>query len=161
MASYQDVEFADPLFGWYPQPPVFTRFMIISDTHSFKFGDAEPVNGKFKHPLPKCDVLLHCGDLTHRGGLDEYRDCIEMLGSIEAEYKLVIAGNHDRTLDRQYWATHAKQHEKRDHMEAVEIWTGPEAKEAGITYLEEGTSLFKLKNGSQFTIYSSPYQPEL
>jgi predicted phosphodiesterase len=138
-----------------------TRFLIISDTHSFKFGDAEPVHGKFTHPLPKCDVLLHCGDLTYRGGLEEYKECIKMLGSIDAELKLVIAGNHDLTLDGQYWASHAKTHEKGQHMEALKMWSGKEARDAGITYLEEGLRTYKLKNGSKFTIYTSPYQPEL
>jgi len=38
--------------------------------------------------------------------------------------------------------------------------TGPLAKEAGVTYLEEGLHSFELKNGAKFTIYASPYTPE-
>ena len=38
--------------------------------------------------------------------------------------------------------------------------TGDVAKEAGITYLDEGVHTFTLKNGAKFTIYASPYQPE-
>ena len=41
-----------------------------------------------------------------------------------------------------------------------EMWTGDEALDAGIVYLEEGTRSFQLSNGAKFTIYSSPWQPE-
>ena len=38
--------------------------------------------------------------------------------------------------------------------------TGPLAKEANIVYLTEGTHTFTLKNGTIFSIFASPYQPE-
>ena len=47
-----------------------------------------------------------------------------------------------------------------EHDDAVEIMTGQLAKEAGVTYLEEGLNAFTLKNGASFNIYTSPYQPE-
>jgi predicted phosphodiesterase len=75
-----------------------TRFMIISDTHNFEFGKAERYDGPFVQPTPRCDVL-HCGDLTMTGGISDYKKSIRMLASIDAELKLVIAGNHDRDLD--------------------------------------------------------------
>lgn len=37
---------------------------------------------------------------------------------------------------------------------------GSKAKEAGITYLEEGLHTFTLKSGATFSIYASPWQPE-
>ena len=76
---------------------VTTSFLIISDTHNFQFGDAEKVSGAFVHPPPKADVLLHCGDITSVGGLPSYERSLRMLGSIAAELKLVIAGNHDQS----------------------------------------------------------------
>ena len=45
------------------------------------------------------------------------------------------------------------------HNEAIEIMTGPLAKEAGVAYLEEGTHTFTLKSGAKFTVYASPYTP--
>jgi hypothetical protein len=33
------------------------------------------------------------------GGLSEHKRALKMLGSIDAELKLVIAGNHDLPLD--------------------------------------------------------------
>jgi hypothetical protein len=139
-----------------------TRFMIISDTHNFEFGNAERYGGSFIQPTPECDVLLHCGDLTMIGGIQDYKKCIQMLGSINAELKLVIAGNHDRDLDPN-WNQNPhflNQEVKNEYEEAIALWRGPLAKEAGITYLEEGLNTFELKNGTTFTIYTSPYQPE-
>jgi predicted MPP superfamily phosphohydrolase len=138
--------------------------MIISDTHNFQFGDAERVRGTFRQPVPKVDVLLHCGDLTERGGLEAYKGVLRMLSRIDAELKLIIAGNHDLSLDGPYWRKHmCEDDEPRDHGEhenAMEIMTGPLAKEAGVTYLQEGLNTFTLKNSAKFTIYTSPYQPE-
>ncbi|KAL2075177.1 hypothetical protein VTL71DRAFT_119 [Oculimacula yallundae] len=143
---------------------ISTRFMIISDTHNFAFGDAEKVQGSFKLPTPKVDVLLHCGDLTLRGGLPSYKKLLRMLGLIDAELKLVIAGNHDLDLDKKFWdRKHCSDDDEEDlaqHDEAVKIMTGPLAKEAGVTYLVEGLNTFTLKSGAKFTIYTSPYQPE-
>lgn len=85
-----------------------------------------------------------------------------MLGNIDAELKLVIAGNHDKDLDSHYWKTHpmlSKDHPNQDK-EAKRIMTGPLATAAGVTYLEEGLFNFTLKSGATFTIYTSPYQPE-
>ncbi|KAL5329396.1 hypothetical protein ACEPPN_002908 [Leptodophora sp. 'Broadleaf-Isolate-01'] len=147
-----------------PPAKVSTRFMIISDTHNFEFGQAEKVNGALTLPTPKIDILLHCGDLTQVGGLSSYEKLLKMLGSIDAELKLVIAGNHDLDLDGKHWESKlCSDDDEEDHAQhgkAVEIMTGPLAKEAGVTYLVEGLNTFTLKNGAKFTIYTSPYQPE-
>lgn len=141
-----------------------TRFMIISDTHNFQFGHAEKVNGVFRQPVPDVDVLLHCGDLTQVGGLSAYKGVLRMLGQIDAELKLVIAGNHDLSLDGPFWRRKmCEDDDEEDHAEhdnAMEIMTGPLAKAAGVTYLEEGTHTFTLQSGVKFTVYASPYQPE-
>ena len=141
---------------------VSTRFLVISDTHNFQFGDETEVRGEFQHPAPKADVLLHCGDLTQVGGLPSYKSLLKFLGKIDAELKLVIAGNHDLDLDGRYWDTHLDEEhdDPKQHEKAVEIMKGNLAKEAGVTYLEEGLSTFTLKNGAKFTIYTSPYTPE-
>ncbi|KAK6441256.1 hypothetical protein LTR95_002521 [Oleoguttula sp. CCFEE 5521] len=80
--------------------------------------------------LPKVDVLLHCGDLTQVG-------------------------------NGEYWATHLDEDdEPEEHDEAFGIMTGKLAKEAGVTYLTEGTHQFTLSNGATFSLFASPYQPE-
>ena len=89
-----------------------------------------------------------------------------MLSHIEAELKLVIPGNHDSELDKEYWesqrnddGTPAK--DPKDHDRAVDAMTGPLAAEAGVTLLREGTHEFTLKSGARFSIYVSPYTPAL
>ena len=139
---------------------VNTSFLIISDTHGLDIH--ENTAHDFHLPLPKVDVLLHCGDLTQVGGHGPYRNALRMLGEIDAELKLVIAGNHELELDRDYWLSHIDEEggdEPEEHDQAVAIMEGPLAKQAGVTYLEEGTHTFTLKNGASFSIYVSPYSP--
>ena len=128
-------------------------FLILSDSQNSEFDDKP--RSPFHPPLPKVDVVLHCGDLTHFGG------ALKMLGAIDAELKLAIAGNQYRDLDKQYWDT--KRHEDEeleDHAQAFKIMTGALAAEAGVKYLEEGTYKFTLKNGAKSSVYVSPYTPE-
>ncbi len=119
--------------------------------------------------MSKVDVLLHCGDMTNVGGSSSFKNVLKMLGAINAEKKLVIAGNHDLDLDEEYWRNSLQEGDdpekvKNEHLEehatAMGIMTGNLAAEAGVTYLEEGTHTFTLKNGARFTVYASPYQPE-
>ncbi|KAF2830169.1 Metallo-dependent phosphatase [Ophiobolus disseminans] len=146
---------------------IATRFLIISDTHSaspeHNAGDDDIA---FRPPLPKADVLLHCGDLTMIGHLHEYEKTVSMLESIEADLKLVIAGNHDISLDETFYQRRGPfMHNRNGYDEdmpakAREMWLGERAKLAGVTYLEEGTYAFTLKNGAKLRVYASPYQPE-
>lgn len=95
--------------------------------------------------------------------MEAYEGVIKMLSSIDAELKLVIAGNHDLSLDKPYWHRLVDPDDPQrlaEHEKGMHIMTGPLAQEAGVTYLEEGLHSFTLKNGANFTIYASPYQPE-
>ncbi|KAI9839453.1 MAG: hypothetical protein M1819_002078 [Sarea resinae] len=142
---------------------VKTRFCVISDTHDRAPASADQTSFAYRSPLPSADVLLHGGDLTMVGRTSEYEAMIAMLREADAEVKIVIAGNHDISLDPDYYADigHFRHQTDEEDVERVrELWTGAEAKGAGILYLEEGLSTFTLKNGARFTIYTSPYQPE-
>ena len=148
-----------------------TRFLVLSDTHDFEFSDdpeeAEdiPLNAH-QHLLPKADVLLHCGDLTQVGGENSFKRCLKMLSRFEAELKLVIAGNHDLDLDKNHrlYKSHPDKDvvdkaALEDHAKAMEVMKGDLAKEAGVTYLEEGIHAFTLSNGTAFNIYASQFTP--
>lgn len=135
-----------------------TRVLIVSDTHSTDY-NPEEAKRPFRKPLPKADVLLHCGDLTMIGHLEEYKKAIEMMRNIDAELKLVIAGNHDISLDSDYFERegmrmHRQKWDRGCSKKALEMWKGDHAKSAGITYLEEGTYEFKLSNGAKFSVCS-------
>ena len=57
--------------------------------------DLEPDIDSFPH----ADVAVHCGDLTDGSKLKEYHTSLRLLQKIQAMLKLVIAGNHDWTMD--------------------------------------------------------------
>lgn len=135
---------------------VKTRFCIISDTHSKELFPSDDTEHAYHEPLPAADVLLHAGDITSFGLMQEYEPMFEMLANAAAELKIVIAGNHDITLDEHYYSTTGKHFMHaglREDPEAIkELWTGERAKQAGIVYLEEGVRTFTLNNGASFTV---------
>jgi predicted phosphodiesterase len=61
------------------------KIISISDTHGL-------------HPsmkIPDGDLLVHAGDLTRHGTLDDVREFNTFLGTLPHPHKIVIAGNHD------------------------------------------------------------------
>ncbi|OCT49599.1 hypothetical protein CLCR_07780 [Cladophialophora carrionii] len=67
-------------------PKIQTRPLILSDTHGADF-DSE-------------NSHVVCGDLTDGSKLEEFRSALEMLKRIDAPLELVIAANHDFTMDK-------------------------------------------------------------
>lgn len=129
---------------------------MISDTHATTPKPDQCSNYAYRWPLPKADVLLHAGDLTMTGRVSEYEKTLNVLNQADAEIKIVIAGNHDITLDESFYNGAGRMlfHQSRseDLNQVKEMWTGWKAKQAGIVYLEEGVKTFKLKNGARFTV---------
>ena len=67
-----------------------TKIVCISDTH-----------GHHRDPhlkIPKGDILLHAGDLSMGGELNVLMDLNDWFGEQPHDYKIVIGGNHDRSL---------------------------------------------------------------
>lgn len=61
------------------------RLVAIADTHLYH-DDVE---------IPDGDVLVHAGDLTRGGRLDELSVVADFLRALPHRHKVVIAGNHD------------------------------------------------------------------
>ncbi|KAJ5939108.1 hypothetical protein N7466_002242 [Penicillium verhagenii] len=136
-----------------------TRFLIVSDTHGLD-RPPKPVSSQY------ADVAIHCGDLTEESKIDEYRATIQYLQALNAPLKLVIAGNHDLTLDTP--AFHQKIAEVRPSLDPklVEKVYGRDGdarklldSATGINFLDEGRHSFRLQNGAFLNIYASPYTP--
>lgn len=143
---------------------ITTRFFIISDTH----GDA--LDNKV---TDRADVAIHCGDLTEESKLDEFRESLNLLKEINAPLKLVIAGNHDFTMDVSAFRNKIDDLKKSiddsddndalirkeygDFGEARTLFESEEAKAAGIVFLDEGIHRLELDNGAMLTVYASPY----
>lgn len=89
------------------------------------------------------------------GQAEEYQLMIDVLEAADAELKIVIAGNHDITLDEDFYREAGKTfhpYTPEDLTKVRDMWTGWKAKQAGIIYLEEGTRTFQLRSGAKFTV---------
>lgn len=142
-------------------PTIPAKILVISDTHGEAFSCKE-----------RADVVIHCGDLTEGSTLQEFQYAIDQLKALDAPLKLVIAGNHDWTLDTPTFKRKLEQDlkpEDRDQA-AVEIIFGafgqarklfdaPEVQRAGIVFLDEGVHTFSLESGGSLKVYASPYTP--
>jgi len=64
------------------------KIAMISDTHMYH-KDVK---------MPKADILIHAGDFTMLGNPLEAFHFNEWLGTLDYEYKIVIAGNHDKCV---------------------------------------------------------------
>jgi hypothetical protein len=115
---------------------------IVSDTHDIAI-----------HPSVKCDVLLHCGDLTGNGSPTSIRNALEQIATVNAELKLIIAGNHDLSLDKAYYMSEGGS--GGENLVACSLVMGESslATMLRIKFLQEGTYSFKLSSGATFTIY--------
>ncbi|KAG8623477.1 hypothetical protein KVT40_008453 [Elsinoe batatas] len=146
-----------------PSSSVPTRFYIISDTH----GETLP-SSYLPTASIKVDVAIHCGDLTDESKLSEFRTSLEMLKTISAPLKLVIAGNHDFTLDIPMFKKKIAEVQPPLSQDLVEEEYGcygqvqdlfTAAKQEGIVFLDEGVHSFTLANGAKLTVYASPNTP--
>lgn len=67
------------------------RIVCLSDTH----GQHRSIN------VPDGDVLIHAGDITRTGSLQETEDFLLWYAAQPHLYKIFVAGNHDRGFEQQ------------------------------------------------------------
>lgn len=138
-----------------------TRILLISDTHG-----TNPITTH----LPPLDLIIHCGDLTQESKISEYHQAISLLKSLPAPLKLVIAGNHDFTLDTSVYAQKLLEANlKPPSPDTVVKETYGDFGEArvlldsqrdeGILFLDEGIHELLLANGVLLKVFASPYTP--
>ncbi|KAK4157520.1 Metallo-dependent phosphatase-like protein [Chaetomidium leptoderma] len=134
-----------------PRPTRRTRIVCIGDTH----------NGTVK--LPKGDVLIHAGDLTNQGSYSELSKAVQWLEKADFEAKIVIAGNHDITLDGDFYSRHGSSFHNQnpqDPAKCLSLFTSSRT----ITYLQQSSATIRLTHpegpGTEFTVFGSPYSPE-
>lgn len=101
------------------------KIVCISDTHG--------LHHNMHHEIPDGDVLIHAGDMSE-GKMPEVREFNEWLGTLPHKHKLVVAGNHDFSFQR----------DPADSIQAL----------SNAVYLQDRT--FVIGN-VQF--YGSPWQP--
>ncbi|KAI4864942.1 Metallo-dependent phosphatase [Hypoxylon rubiginosum] len=133
-----------------PQRTRRTRFVCISDTHNCTV------------KLPKGDVLIHCGDLTNEGSFSELSKQVAWLEKADFECKLVIAGNHDLTLDTdsyEQYGNYFHNNTPQNPIGCQKLLTESES----LTYLQHESRTIKLTSpsgpGTTFDVFGSPYVP--
>ncbi|KAL2256384.1 hypothetical protein VTK26DRAFT_1752 [Humicola hyalothermophila] len=128
-----------------------TRIVCIGDTHN-----STP-------KLPKGDVLIHAGDLTNQGSYSEISKTIQWLERADFEAKIVIAGNHDISLDPDFYSKHGPSFRNYDPQDP-ERSQSLLASSPTITYLQHGSATVRLSDpkgpATEFTVFGSPYSPE-
>ena len=141
-----------------PCPPDCFRVVCVSDTH----------NAHDSITVPRCDILVHAGDFTDVGlprDIDAF--CSWLSAQSQAKHKVVIAGNHDLSLDA---ATYPSNWQRFGHPEGISCAEQVEKMKKVCLYLEHEPLTLKLdpSNDNLHTsspptivrIFGSPYQPE-
>lgn len=100
------------------------RIVCLSDTHDLHDRVA----------VPDGDLLLHAGDLTARGRLEDVEEAARFMRALPHRHKVIIAGNHDRCFE--------------------ETPSAARARLAGLVYLQD--DLVEIRG---LRIYGSPWQP--
>jgi len=129
-----------------PRPEDALRFVCISDTHG--------AHRQLSSRMPAGDVLLHAGDFSMAGGLEEVVDFGRWLSSLPYAHKIVIAGNHDLSFDKSYGGHHAKGGDT-DAKAVRAAFAAACGEGAGVVYLEDQEHTLE-----GIRIYGSPWQPE-
>ncbi|XP_012694553.2 metallophosphoesterase MPPED2-like [Clupea harengus] len=127
-----------------PKPAGHTRFVCVSDTHSRTDGIQ----------MPYGDVLLHTGDFTELGLPSEVEKFNDWLGSLPYETKVVIAGNHELTFDKDLMTEMVKQNHSRFPKLRLEDCENVQSLLTDCIYLQDSEITVK-----GFRIYGTPWTP--
>ncbi|KAI1377128.1 Metallo-dependent phosphatase [Hypoxylon crocopeplum] len=127
-----------------------TRFVCISDTHNCTV------------KLPNGDVLIHCGDLTNQGSFNELSKQVAWLERANFECKLVIAGNHDLTLDTEFFEQYGNYFHNNTPQNPIDC-QNLLAQSKSLIYLQHSSKTVELTSPSgprtTFSVFGSPYIP--
>jgi predicted phosphodiesterase len=121
-----------------PHPKRGLKVVCISDTHGADVS------------LPDGDLLLHAGDLTGNGTFKQIQAALDWLSRQPHEHKVIIAGNHDGLLDKQFVASHPDQYPGETRGEADFNW-------GSLTYLKDSSVTLGFHNGRSLKVFGSPW----
>ena len=74
-------------------PQKGVRIVCLSDTHV----QHEQLT------IPAGDILIHAGDFSRRGGIVQVKEFLDWFAQQPHQYKVLVAGNHDTILHRDYY----------------------------------------------------------
>lgn len=101
------------------------RLCLISDTHC-------------QHDqivISECDILIHAGDATFRGTVNEINDFLDWFVKQPAKHKIFVPGNHDWFFDKNNEKAHMETFPQLEHVHclinqgieigALKLWGSP------------------------------------
>jgi Icc-related predicted phosphoesterase len=153
--------------------PLGWDIVCISDTHGMM--------GPMMSRIPPGDILIHAGDFTNVGSLEDIQTFKTQFESLPHKHKIFIAGNHDNTLDSDYYNLDVVKRFQRELLRNNPTFDAKKYSEECIgvvksmnkldnnevRYLEdEGCEIKQVKESSDteevntVSIYGSPWQPE-
>jgi hypothetical protein len=118
-----------------PRDKPAVRVVCISDTHDLKV------------PIPAGDILIHAGDLTNAGTVEDIDAQLNWLRKQSHPVKVVVAGNHDS------WFDPASRPEQ-------DVQSGAKPDLTGIHYLEGSMTVQEIK-GRTIHIFGAPDIPNI
>ncbi len=129
----------------------FVRFVFISDTHG---------NHRDITHLPRGDVLVHAGDFTKSGETGTIQDLSEYFSeqvkSTNFSKVICVAGNHDLTLDPDYY----DQNWERFHETKFDATKAETAIRKVAVYLRDESHFMEISNNCKLHVWGSPYSPK-
>lgn len=123
------------------------RIVCISDTHN-------------QTPkLPPGDIFIHAGDLTKQGSPEELQRAFHWLDGQDFRCKIIVAGNHDLGLDRQFQDQGRSQTAEQVQANIDLFQSSP-----SMHYLEHEAKCIILPNHdgteTRLKVFGSPYSPK-
>jgi len=128
------------------KPEGWTRFVCFSDTHGLH-------DGIPKRHCPDADVLLHAGDFSNTGELEQVQSLAAWLKEYPAKHKIVIAGNHDITFEPNYYARAWERFHPQGAYNCMDVRVAL-CQSGCCTYLED-----EAVEVAGYRIYGTPWQP--
>ncbi|EPS39567.1 hypothetical protein H072_6639 [Dactylellina haptotyla CBS 200.50] len=139
-----------------------TRFICVADTHNLS-----PYQGGFK--VPKGDVLIHAGDMTKQGTYGELKKTVGWINKLledgVVERAIIIAGNHDLTLDPPFYASHGHNwhtQNPQDPETCLSLFS-KDSLHPAVTFLSHASEHIILTSPTgpktHFNVFGSPYTP--
>lgn len=107
------------------------------------------------------DVLIHAGDLTNQGSFKELEKAIAWISNTDFAAKIIVAGNHDLSLDPEYSIKHREgwnvvPTDVEACRKLVSSRTTP-----GLVYLQHEHAVIHLpEKNVTLRVFGSPYSPD-
>jgi predicted phosphodiesterase len=115
------------------------RVVCISDTHG--------MHGKMAEGVPAADLVIHAGDMTSTGEKAQLEEFVEWFDNLPHPNKVFIAGNHDITIDADYYVARGQKRFHSNMDESVDA----------AQYAQECRSVFTSREKSHYLEDSSIY----